>query len=165
MQRYMDSLVGQNLPANASSALRPILSQLGLIFTSGDYLLLGISLFAGILAALSMAFILGSFAQDTKSAQGVIAPIMVMLLIPYLLTLYLDLAAFSPVLRAVLYAIPFTHTFLAAQNILLGRYTEVLLGDAYLGVIVVVSIFAAAKIFSSDKILTMRLPFGKKKAI
>ena len=140
-----------------------MLEKLGLVFSAGDYLVLGLSLFAGILAALSLALLLGAFAQDTKSAQGVITPVMILLLVPYMLSMTSDVSALSPVLKTVLYAIPFTHAFTAANNILLGRLTPVLLGDAYLGAVVLLSVFAASKIFSSEKILTMKISFGRKR--
>jgi ABC-2 type transport system permease protein len=162
MRGYMNSITQLTAPADAQTALRPILANLGLIFTGTDYVVLGISLFLGILAALSLAFILGSFAKDVKSGQTVIAPMMILLLIPYLLSLTADIATLSPALRVAIYAIPFTHTFLAANNILLGRYLPIILGNLYLGVIILVSIFIAGKIFSSEKILTMKISLGKK---
>lgn len=137
---------------------------LDLIFKTSDYIILGSSLFAGILTALSLAFILGAFAKDVKSAQMVIAPIMVGLLVPYFLTMFLDISSLSPVLRTIVYIIPFTHTFVAAPNILLDQYTSVIIGNMYLLSFFFVSVYLASKIFSSEKILTFtfRLPFRRK---
>lgn len=163
MQSYMGGLMGDSLTQGADSEIASSISELGLEFTTSGYLLLGSSLFLGILAALSFTFILGSFARDTRTAQSVIAPVMVSLLIPYLLTMLMDISSLSPVLRFLIYAIPFTHTFVAAPNILMDKYILVVYGNLYLLVVVIVGIYLASKLFSSEKILTMRLSFGKKK--
>jgi len=165
MKYYTSGFTGQNVQSAIDSGIEPLLKELGLTFEFRDYLFLGISLFSGILAALSLAFILGSFAQDTKSAQGVIAPIMVMLLIPYLLSMFVDINSLSPILRIAIYAIPFTHTFISAPNILLGNYSPVILGNLYLWIIFLICVYTASKLFTTEKILTVNLKFGKKSKI
>jgi ABC-2 type transport system permease protein len=125
--------------------------------------MLGGSLFFGILSALSVAMILGVFAEDTKAVQGVITPLMVLVMIPYLITLLLDLNSMSPTIKYLVYAIPFSHPFLAAPNIFMKNYLFVFAGIAYQAVFFLVFVLIAAKIFSSDKITTIRLNFSKKK--
>jgi ABC-2 type transport system permease protein len=163
MRYYITGLTGSATSSAMDEATKTAVAQLGLTFGAFDYVLLGLTLFLGILAALSIAIILGSFAEDTKAAQGLIAPLMALVLIPYFLTLFLDISTLSPVLRWFVYAIPFSHPFLAAPNILLHQYTNVWYGILYLVVFFVVAVFIAAKIFSSDKIFTLKLKFGKKK--
>lgn len=160
LQRYISGLTGSG--GGADQAAQAALSQLGLAFRPQDYVLLGIVLFAAILVALSIAIILGSFAEDVKSVQGITMPLMVLVLIPYFLTLLLDISTLSPFLRAVVYAIPFTHAFLAAPNILLHQYTSLLYGLLYLIVLFVIFVYLASKLFASDKILTLKINFFKK---
>jgi len=138
-------------------------SALGLKFTTTGYVELGVILFLGILFALAVAMILGAFSEDAKSAQSVIAPLMVLVMIPYFAVLLLDINQLSPLLRGIIYAIPFSHIFLAGPNILLGNNTFVLWGILYLLVLFIIFVYIAAKIFSSDLILTMKLNFSKKK--
>lgn len=138
-------------------------AELGLKFGVAGYLELGAVLFLAILLALSIAMILGAFAEDAKSAQGVVAPLMILVMIPYFLILFMDLNSLSPIVRYIIYAIPFSHIFLAMPNILLGNHWFVMAGAAYLLVLFIVFVLLAAKIFSSDLILTMKLNFSKKK--
>jgi ABC-2 type transport system permease protein len=163
MRYYIAGLAGDIALNGGDGTVQEAASQLGLIMTGPDYLLLGLSLFFGILTALSIALILGSFAEDVKSAQGLLAPLMVLALLPYFLTMLLDISTISPALRWAIYAIPFSHPFLAAPNLLLDQYQPVILGIVYMAVLFVVFVFIASKIFSSDKILTMRLKLWKRK--
>lgn len=140
-----------------------IVQTLGLNLTSTGYIELGVILFLGILLALALAMILGVFSEDAKSAQSVIAPLMVLVMIPYFATLMLDINQLSPLLRDLLYAIPFTHIFLATPNIMLGNHLSILYGSVYLLILFIIFVYIAARIFSSDLILTMKLNFSKKK--
>lgn len=138
--------------------------ELGLKFSPVGYLELGLVLFLAILLALALAMIMGAFAENAKSAQGVVAPLMILVMIPYFLILFLDLNTLSAPVRYIIYAIPFSHIFLAMPNILLGNHGFVLIGAAYLLILFIIFVLLAAKIFSSDLILTLKLNFkGKKK--
>jgi len=53
--------------------------------------------------------------------------------------------------------------FLAAPQILLGQYMPVFYGMIYLAALFMVFVYIASYIFSTDKILTIKLKFGKKK--
>jgi ABC-2 type transport system permease protein len=66
-------------------------------------------------------------------------------------------------LKIFVLAIPFTHPFLVSQNLYLGNYGMIAAGLAYMLVVFGVLVVVAARIFSTDKILTMKLSFGKKK--
>ncbi|RLE05837.1 MAG: ABC transporter permease, partial [Candidatus Aminicenantes bacterium] len=58
-----------------------------------------------------------------------------------------------------------SHPFLASQNILLGNYGIVFGGILYMLLFFGVLIFIAARIFSTDKVLTMKLRFRRKKVV
>lgn len=164
MRYYINGLAGSALQlAGADTAMKTAAEQLGLTLTTPDYALMGLSLFFGILAALAIAIILGSFAEDAKSAQGLIAPLMVLILVPYFLTMFLDLSAMSPAMKFFVYAIPFTHPFMAAPNIMLGQYQFVWYGIAYLLAFFLLFVYLASRIFGSDKIFTMKLKLKKKR--
>lgn len=150
---------GTAMTAQLSSALR----DLGLTLNPQGYLLLGISLFAGILVALAIALIIGAFAEDVKSVAGLITPLMVLILIPYIFTLMLDINELSPALKYLVYVIPFSHVFLAAPNIFLHHYSAVIYGIIYQLVFFAIFVYIAARIFSTDLIVTMKLNFSKAK--
>ena len=158
---YINGISGGAMNTSSSNVSGAI-NQLGLNFTPENYVILGISLFFGILAALSISLILGAFAQDVKSVAGLTSPLMILVAIPYFLTLFLDISSLSPAVKYLVYAIPFSHSFLAAPNILLGNYMPIIWGILYQFAFFVVFVIIATKIFSTDKIMTMKLNFNKK---
>jgi len=165
MRYYLTGITGGAIggAGTTDAATQTAIAKLGLTFSTPDYMLLGLSLFFGILAALAIAIILGSFAEDAKAAQGVIAPLMVLVLIPYIFTMFLDVSSLSLGIKILIWLIPFSHPFMAAPNILLGQTAQVWYGILYLAFFFVVFVFIAAKIFASDKIFTMRISFRKRK--
>jgi len=155
MRSYMSSLVGTD--GNVSAAVSDAVRKLGLVLDARGYVLLGLSVFAAIMVALALAVILGAAAEDIKSAQVVITPVMMLVLLPYLLSMFVDLSTATPVLRWLIYAIPFSHPFLAPQLIFARNFQAVVLGIVYESAVFGVLAVVAARIFSSDRILTMKL--------
>ena len=160
---YINGLSGGAATSGTDEATKAALGQLGLSFGTSQYAILGISLFFGILCALAISIIIGAFAEDVKSIQGLITPLMILVTIPYILTLFLDINTMPPVIKWLIYAIPFSHPFLAAPNILLHNYSFVVYGILYQAIIFVLFVIIAARLFSTDAISTMKLSFGKKK--
>jgi len=160
LRGYMDSLTGATT-SPSSDSVKTAITQLGLNFTPQAYLMMGLTLFVGILCALAIAIILGAFAEDVKSIQTVITPLMILIVIPYLLVMFVNTNTLSPALKYILYAIPFSHPFLAPQYLLLSGYTPVIWGIIYQAGVFVIFVFIASKIFSTDKVLTLR--FGKRR--
>ena len=158
---YMDGMTGGAL--GGVDGTNQAFSDLGLVFSVSDYLILGASLFCGILAALAIALIIGSFAEDSKNVQGLITPLMVLIIIPYFFVMFLDINTLTPALKYLIYAIPFSHPFLAAPNIFLGNFNQVIFGIIYQIIVFIVFVLIAGKIFSSDLILTLKLNLNRKK--
>ncbi|WP_059003084.1 ABC transporter permease [Bittarella massiliensis (ex Durand et al. 2017)] len=157
---YMGKLMG----GSGQNAAGEVLKALGLSLSTGQYLLIGVQLFATILTALTISILLGSLAQDIKAAQTAIMPVMVMVMIPYFICLLADVNGLPTVARFLVYAIPFTHTFMAIPNMMFGNYPLFFFGLGYQVVFFAVCMFLAVRLFSSDKILTAKLQFGKKKS-
>lgn len=139
-----------------------ILAELGLTLTTSGYIFLGIQLFLTLLISLSISMILGALAKDTKSAQALMMPITFLAMVPYIMTMLIDLKTLSPVLRYLIYAIPFTHTFMAADNIMFGNSALFWGGVVYQLALLVICMTVAVKIFTSDKIFTLTLNLGGK---
>ncbi len=152
---------GINYTNNATGS--QLASALGLKITTLGFIELGAILFLAILLALAIAMILGSFSEDAKSAQGIVAPLMILVMIPYFITLFMDVNTLSPLLKGIVYIIPFSYVFIAIPNILLSQNAIILGGMLYMLILFIIFVFIAAKIFSSDLILTMKLNFSKKK--
>jgi ABC-2 type transport system permease protein len=162
MKSYMGGITGD---IRASDAMSGVIKQLGLTLSGKGYVLLGIALFFAILCGLAMATILGVLAEDFRSAQTLMLPIMLMILIPYLLSFFADVQSLPLPAKLLILAIPFSHPFLAAPNIMLGHYSAVIYGILYMAVVFLVLVVAAARIFSTDRVLTMKLRWGKKKVV
>lgn len=149
--------------AGAEAGGAAMMEQLGLTFSTGGTIVLGVSLFLAILVALALAMILGVLAEDFRSAQTMIMPLMFMVMIPYFISLFADINTVALPIKLLVLAIPFSHPFLVSQNLYLGNYGMIAGGLAYMFVVFVVLTIFAARIFSTDKILTMKLRLGKKK--
>lgn len=152
----VSSAVGQALSTNEAMNI------LGLNLNFTDYILIGIQMFLTIMISLSISIILGAMANDAKSAQTLIMPIMLCAMIPYLISMVSDINSLSPVLRTIIYAIPFTHTFTAISNLMFGNTTLFAIGIIYQTLFFCVCMFFALKLFKSDKIFTSSLNFGQK---
>lgn len=160
--------IPQDAAESAKGALSGIMSsgdalkQLGLQLGAADYLLIGIQLFVTIMICLALSIILGALVNDSKSAQTMLLPIVMMVMIPWMITMFTDVSSLPTVAKYVIYAIPFTHTFTAMPNLMFGNNTEFWLGLGYQIIVFAVVMFFALKLFKSDKILTISLNLGQK---
>lgn len=160
---YMEGLTGENVNQMIKgSGVKEVVEALGLVFKPEHYLLLGLSLFFGILLALAVSLILGSFADSVKSVQAVVTPLMIMVLIPYFLVMFLDINSLPVYLKYTVLAIPFSHPFLAAPNLFLRNYNLVIAGIIYQFILFGIMVVITGRIFSSDRILTMKITFKKQ---
>ena len=156
MRSFMAGVTGLGAdPSVAVAAAGPALAKLGLMLTTSGYLLVGLSVLFCILCALSIAFILGIMAEDVKSIQAMMTPLM----LAYLMPIFIDLSTAHTGLKVLLYAIPFTHAFMAPQNVMMGNYSQVLWGIAYQAAVFAACVTIAARLFSGDALLTMRFRF------
>lgn len=140
-----------------TSAYESAMENLGLTMSIGQYVLVGIQMFVSILISLSLSMVLGALAKDAKSAQTMLLPITFSAMISYLLAMVVDIRTLSPVIKYIVYAIPFTHTFMASENVMFGNYSLYAGGLIYQIVLLVVCMTVALKIFMSDKIFTMSI--------
>ncbi|MGB9720461.1 MAG: ATP-binding cassette domain-containing protein [bacterium] len=114
-----------------------------------------------LLLARALATLLALFAQDVKDAQTTIMPLTIMILIPYFFALTFDPGTMSLGIKIFTFLIPFSHTFFAFKFLLLGQRLPVILGNIYLFLFAIGLLFMATKIFSSERILTMKFNLGK----
>jgi len=159
MGSYMASFssTSTNIPADVQTSG----SKINLSLDIGGKILLGLSIFLSIVTALALATLLALFAQDVKDAQTTIMPLTIMILIPYFFALIFDPGTMSLGLKIFIFLIPFSHTFFAFKFLLLGQRLPVLLGIIYLFLFSIGLLIIATKIFSSERILTMKFNFGK----
>ncbi len=138
------------------------LVSLGLVPSTFGYVLLGISLFITLLSALALAVIMSAFAENVRSAQALVGYIYPIIFIPAMALMYLDFNSLPLAIKAVFYAIPYSHPIIASKAVVMGDYTTVALGIVYVTVFTVVIMYIASRLFATEKILTAKFVFGKK---
>jgi ABC-2 type transport system permease protein len=165
MRSFMSGITAAAEGATAAAA-GPALAKLGLVITTQGYLLIGLSVLVCILCSLSLAFILGMLAEDVKSIQAMLVPLMMPLMLSYLMPIFIDLSTAGWGIKGLLYAIPFTHAFLAPRAVMTGDIASVVWGIIYQAAVFAVFVTLAARLFSGDALLTLRLrlPGTRRKA-
>ena len=153
---YMNSFMGM-IPTEAGIDLASI----GLAPTLLSYVLLGLSLFMALLAALALAMSLSVFADDVRGAQALVGPLSILLVFPMIFTMFTDITALPFPLSIILLAIPFTHPLLAANVAFTGNYLLAIGGIVYMAIFTVGVLYVAARLFGTEKILTAKLKFRK----
>ncbi len=155
-----------NPTADMPDDYNKMVEQLGLTFDVKTYLLIGVQMLVTMLIALSLSLILGAFARNIKSSQTLIMPLMIVTIIPFMAAMFLDISTLPGIVKYLLYAIPFTHTFMASDCILFGKTTLYIGGLVYQIVVLIICMGIAVKIFTSDTIFTaseMKFSLGRKK--
>ncbi len=175
----LSSIAGSiNTPVDTTAALDSVMSvpqamaELGLTLTPMSYVLFAVQLFLTLAIGLSVSLILGAMATDVKSVQTLTMPIMFAVLIPFFLSMFVDLSTASLPFKVIAYAIPFTHTYTALTNLMNGEMLLFWGGLIYQLVFFVVCMFLAVKMFTTDKLFTVSVNFdagmkkrGKKTAV
>jgi len=151
---YMGSFTSA-IPSGGSADL----VSLGLVPSLFGYLLLGVSLFVTLLSALALAVILSAFAQDVRSAQSLVSYVFPFVFVPSIALMYLDINVLPFWLKVVFYAIPFSQPIMASKAVTAGDYTTAGLGIVYVAAFTLVIMYAASRLFATEKILTVKLRF------
>ena len=142
-----------------------LLKELGLAYTPTQYFYIGLLLFLSIVAALALSSILAIFAEDTKTAQTYLMPLTILVMIPYLLSIFVDINALSLPVKIVIYLIPFSYPFIASQQIMFGNMSIFYVGVAYLTIFSIVAVLITTKLISSDRIFTTRVRTHRRRGI
>jgi ABC-2 type transport system permease protein len=132
---------------------------LGLVPSPLGYALLGISLFVTLLSALALAVIISAFSENVRGAQALVGYLYPIVFIPAMVLIYLDINTLPLAIKAVLYAIPYSHPIIASKAIVFGDYNTVIFGIIYVAAFTVVIMYIASRLFATEKILTAKLKF------
>ncbi|MGQ9617652.1 MAG: ABC transporter permease [Candidatus Aminicenantia bacterium] len=150
-------------PQEMISNTQPIPAELGLTFGLKEYIVFSLIIFLTLTTTLGIATIIALFAKDTKSAQALVTPLTLLILIPYFISIYSDPDELSLFLRIVIFIIPFSHSLLAYKRLIFGNLATSIFAIIYLAVFSTVLVYLAAKLFNSDRLLTSKLTFGFKR--
>ena len=138
------------------------LGEIGLAPGLFGYAVLGASLFVSLLSALALAVVVSAFAEDVRGAQSLLGFVYLPLFIPMLVLMFADINTLPLTMRIVLLAIPFTHPMLAARAMITGDYVTAIWGIGYVAMFTLAILYLAARIFATEKILTMRLRLRRR---
>ncbi|MBS7616168.1 ABC transporter permease [Candidatus Bathyarchaeota archaeon] len=152
---YLLGSIMSQIPVGANLDL----AALGLVPSFYGYLLLGVSLFVTMFSALALAVIMSAFAEDVRSAQSFVGYIYPLIFLPSFALMYLDITTLPYALRLVFYAIPFSHPIIASKAIIMGDYWTAVLGVIYVSAFTIIVMYAASRLFATEKILTAKLKF------
>jgi ABC-2 type transport system permease protein len=129
------------------------LADLGFSLNALDYVLIALSLFISLLAALCASVIMGAFASSYRSAQNLTFPLVGVATFVMMVTMFLDFNTMPLFLRAVVFLIPFSHPMIAMKALMLDNYWLVLSGIVYSTAVTGVLVAVAARIFSTDRVI------------
>ena len=130
------------------------LADFNLTLTSSDFLLIGISLFITLIAALALCMLLGTMAKNYKSAQTLTFPVTMLAMIPMFVTMFADFDTMPLVLKGLLFAIPFSHPMMAPRALIFNDYVLVIGGIIYVLIFAIVTISIVVWVFNTDRLLT-----------
>jgi len=125
-----------------------------LALSSSDFLLIGISLFITLIAALALCMLLGTMAKNYKSAQTLTFPVTMLAMIPMFVTMFTDFDTLPLVLKGLLFAIPFSHPMMASRALIFNDYAFVIGGIIYVLIFAIVTISIVVWVFKTDRLLT-----------
>lgn len=120
-------------------------------------LLLGVNIFATLVSGLALAISLAVFTDNVRSAQSLTGFLVIPVIIPAIILMFSDISMLPPTVRLILLAIPYTHSIIASKAAFLGNYAVVLRSIAYIAAFTVIVLYLAARIFSTERIITARL--------
>ncbi|NJE25858.1 ABC transporter permease [Thermococcus sp. MV5] len=157
MRNYLGSLT------SASGEIGISLEELGLRVTPLGVMLFVLIMFLAMVFALSFAMLLAVFAEDTKSANAVVSAGIMPLAFPTFILMFADIETLPVAIKYLILAIPFSHPVLASKAMLMGEYSTMYTSVVYLSIIAAITLSVTAKFFTTEKILTAKFRFGRKR--
>jgi len=121
------------------------------------YLLLGVAIFVTLVSGLALAISLAVFTDNVRSAQSLTGFLVIPVIIPAIILMFTDLSMLPEAVRWILLVIPYTHSIVASKAAFLGNYAAVAGSIAYISVFTVVVLYVAARIFSTERVITARI--------
>ncbi|MEM2870371.1 MAG: ABC transporter permease [Thermoplasmata archaeon] len=137
------------------------LASLGLAPPAEGIALLGASLLLSFVSALSLAVLFSVFTKDVRSAQSLMGVLYIPIMIPAIVLMFSPVESLPGWLQAVILAIPFSYPIIASRALYTHQYLVVALGILYQALFTAGVLALAARVFSTEKILTAKLELGR----
>ncbi|MCS7120959.1 MAG: ABC transporter permease [Nitrososphaerota archaeon] len=154
---YTGSLLGQVVAAGLN------LEEIGFTISPIAYGFLAATVFVTLVSALALAVCIAAFSENVRSAQTMVTPISFIVVIPSIILMIADIEILPLPFQMILYAIPYTHSLLAYKAAFLGDYFVMLRSILYISLFTFALLYFAAKIFTTERIVTARISFKKPK--
>jgi|YelNatPaOPRAMG01_1025707.scaffolds.fasta_scaffold75733_2 ABC-2 type transport system permease protein len=145
---YMNSFMEYSMQQLDIPILSPSLS---------FYIVIGLLMFITLVASLALAIVIAVFAEDVRSAQALVGYIAPLIIIPGIVSMFSDVNTLPLTVKILIYAIPFSYPMIAARSGLMGDYSIAFIGVVYVTVFTIAILYVAAKLFTTEKILTARI--------
>jgi ABC-2 type transport system permease protein len=136
------------------------ISDVNLGITPVGFLLVGVVIFVTLVSALAMALSVAVFADNVRSAQSFTGVLITPIIIPALVLMFSDIEMLPQAFQYLLLIIPYTHSIIATKAAFLGNYFVVLRSIFFISIWTIAVLYIAAKIFSTERIITARFTFG-----
>lgn len=130
------------------------LTSFNLTLSATDLVLIGLSIFVTLIAALAFCMLLGTMAKNFKSAQTLTFPVAMLALIPMFITMFKDFDTLPLALKGVLFGIPFSHPMIAPRALIFDDYIMVIGGIIYVSIFAIIMIGIVVWVFKTDRLLT-----------
>jgi len=117
-------------------------------------------IFVTLVSALAMALSIAVFADNVRSAQSFTGILITPIMIPAIILMFSDIDMLPQAVQWILLVIPYTHSIIATKAAFLGDYFVVIRSIAFISVWTFVVLYVAAKIFSTERIITARFTLG-----
>ena len=126
-------------------------------------ILMGVIFFLCLLFSSALGLSISVLAQDTKSAESLASTVIFPIMVIAFVIMFLDISSLPLYLQLLIYIIPYTYLMEGIKYMFIGRYEVFLAGIVVnlVGALVMLSI--VSKIFTSERILTMKVRFGRKR--
>jgi ABC-2 type transport system permease protein len=141
-------------------AMSMTISDVDLGITPIGFLLVGIVIFVTLVSALAMALSVAVFADNVRSAQSFTGVLITPIMIPALVLMFSDIEMLPLAFQYFLLIIPYTHSIIATKAAFLGNYFQVIRSIFFISIWTIVVLYIAAKIFSTERIITARFTLG-----
>lgn len=159
------ALIGVNYYTSSIFRSVPIesldMEALGFALSPTAYVLLGVTMFVTIISALALAICLSVFSENVRSAQAVVSFMIIPVIVPSLILMFADIEILPFAVQAIMYILPYTHSIIASKAAFMGDYFIMLRSIAYISSFTIVILYIAARIFTTEKIVTARISFKK----
>ncbi|MFP3951045.1 MAG: ABC transporter permease [Candidatus Bathyarchaeia archaeon] len=133
------------------------LSDIQVGLTPLGFVLIGINIFMTLVSALAMALSLATFTDNVRGAQSLTGFLTIPVIIPAIILMFTDIEMLPTMVQWVLLIIPYTHSIIASKAAFLGNYLVVLRSIAFITIFTVAILYIAARIFSTERIITAKL--------